>query len=119
MEKLVSWVDIPAANFERAVAFYRGILNIDFNISVHANEKMACFPTGEGAISYSPGFNPSADGTLVSLNTGDHLDATIERIVALGGTITQPKTKIEVEGLGYFALFTDSEGNRVGLYGNR
>jgi predicted enzyme related to lactoylglutathione lyase len=29
-----------------------------------------------------------------------------------------PKTKIEVEGKGYFALFIDCEGNKEGLYGN-
>jgi len=30
-----------------------------------------------------------------------------------------PKTKIEVEGRGWFALFADSEGNRVGLYADK
>ena len=27
------------------------------------------------------------------------------------------KTKIEAEGRGYFAIFIDCEGNKVGLYG--
>lgn len=118
MEKLVTWVEIPAENFGRAVKFYTHILKIEFEVYEYETEKMACFPTGEGAISYGQGFHPSANGTLVSLNRGKDLDATIERIVDLGGKIIQPKTKIEAENRGYFALFLDSEGNRVGLYGD-
>jgi uncharacterized protein len=117
-QKMISWVEIPAADFKRAVNFYSKVLNTEFNILDCEGEKMACFPTGEGAISYSKGFNPSKDGVLVSFNTEDDLEGTIERITQNGGSIHTPKTKIEAEGRGYFALFIDSEGNKVGLYGN-
>ncbi|MDD4644489.1 MAG: VOC family protein [Bacteroidales bacterium] len=119
MKKLVIWVDIPAADFKRAVKFYNAILEIDLAVTECGTEKMACFPAGDGAISFSEGFNPSKDGTLVSLNTGDDLDKTMLRVEKNGGTIICPKTKIEVEGRGYFALFIDCEGNRVGLYGDK
>lgn len=118
MEKLISWIEIPATNFERAVKFYSSALSIDFEIADFGTEKMACFPTGEGAISFAPGFKPSKDGVLVSLNTGKKLDATLAKIKNLDGKITTPKTKIEAQGRGYFAIFIDSEGNRVGLYGD-
>lgn len=118
MKNLVSWVEIPATDFYRAVKFYNSVLEIELQVVDCGLEKMACFPTGEGAISFAPGFNPSKDGVLVSLNTGDDLENTMKRIEKKGGTIVQPKTKIEVEGRGYFALFIDSEGNKVGLYGN-
>jgi len=118
MEKLISWVDIPATDFKRAVKFYNTVLEIELQEFECETEKMACFPSGEGAISFAKGFNPSKDGVLVSLNTGTDLDKTMLRIEKNGGTIIQPKTKIEVEGRGYFALFIDSEGNRVGLYGD-
>lgn len=119
MEKFISWVDIPAADFQRAVKFYTTVFNLTLEVFEHKDEKMACFPTGEGAISYAPDFNPSKDGVLVSLNTENDLDGTIKRVVANGGSIFTPKTKIEVEGRGYFAIFIDSEGNKVGLYGDR
>lgn len=77
---------------------------------------MAFFPEGEGAISLSPGFNPSRDGVLVSLHVRDDFDAVLQRVTAHGGEIAREKTKIEAEGRGYFALFIDSEGNRIGLY---
>ncbi len=36
-----------------------------------------------------------------------------------GGKIIIPKTKIEAEGRGWFAVFADSEGNRIGLYAGK
>lgn len=118
MRKLISWVEIPAVDFQRAVRFYSAILEIGLEENDCGEEKMACFPSGEGAISYAAGFKPSTDGVLVSLNTGNDLDNTIRRIEEHGGSIVQPKTKIEVEGRGFFAVFIDSEGNKVGLYGD-
>ena len=115
MKKLVCWVDIPSLDFSRAVKFYNGVLNINLQEFDCGEEKMACFPTGEGAVSFSPDFKPSANGPIVNFDCGDDLDATMVRVEKLGGQIVFPKTKIEVEGRGYFALFVDTEGNRLGL----
>ena len=118
MKKLIAWVEIPATDFQRAVDFYNTVLKLDLNAMDFGHEKMALFPNDEGAISFAPNFKPSSDGVLVSLDTGDDLDGTIKRVEENGGKIVHPKTKIEAEGRGYFALFIDSEGNKVGLYGN-
>ncbi|MCK4662617.1 MAG: VOC family protein [Bacteroidales bacterium] len=118
MKKLVSWVEIPAVDFKRAVDFYNNILQIDLEVIDCGEEKMACFPTGEGAISYAQGFKPSKNGLLVSLNTENDLGGTIIRVEKNGGEIVQPKTKIQAEGRGYFAIFIDCEGNKIGLYGD-
>jgi predicted enzyme related to lactoylglutathione lyase len=118
MEKLISWVEIPAADFKRAVKFYNAVLKIELQEVDCGSEKMACFPSGEGAISFASGFNPSKNGTLVSLNTGNDLDNTMIRVEKNGGKVIQPKTKIQAENRGYFSLFIDSEGNKIGLYGD-
>ena len=118
MDKFISWVEIPAKEFLRAVEFYNKVFNLNMEPIDYGEEKMACFPNGEGAISYAKDFNPSKDGVLVSLNTGNNLDEVLEKIAGNGGSVIQSKTKIEAEGRGYFALFIDSEGNRIGLYGN-
>ncbi len=118
MTKLIAWVDIPTENFERAVEFYSRILKIELKGIDYGHEKMACFPGGEGAISYSPDYKPGKDGVLVSFNTGNDLDGVIERVEANNGTIFQPKTRIDADELGYFAVFIDPEGNKVGLYGD-
>lgn len=118
MQKLISWVEIPAVDFNRALDFYTKVLKIKFEVVNSEKEQMACFPTGEGAISFSPGFKPSEDGVLISINTENDLEGTLDRIETCGGKTLIPKTKIEAEGRGYFATFVDSEGNRIGLYGN-
>lgn len=117
MKKLVKWVEIPAENFDRAVGFYEKILSINLEKIDCGIEKMACLPGDEGAISFAEDFKPSADGVLVSLDAGSDIDGMIRRIEKAGGRIVRAKTKIEAEGRGFFALFTDSEGNRLGLYG--
>ncbi|WP_026473741.1 VOC family protein [Alkaliflexus imshenetskii] len=117
MEKVVSWVEIPAVDFERAVKFYRSVFGWKLEPIDYGSEKMACLPQNAGAISFARDFKPSADGVLVSFNTSHQLDAVLGRITENGGTILIPKTKIEAEGMGWFATFLDCEGNRVGLYG--
>jgi predicted enzyme related to lactoylglutathione lyase len=117
MKKFISWVEIPAKDLHRAVKFYNSVMQVDLQIADFGEEKMAGFPNGEGAISQAPNFQPSSEGTIVSLNAGNEIDGVIERIMAGGGKIITGKTRIEAEGMGYFALFTDTEGNKVGLHG--
>ena len=116
MRKLISWVEIPATNIERAAKFYGKVLNLEIQVIDFGKEKMACFPNGEGAISQAPDFNPSPNGVLVSFDTEKGLNSALDIVVENGGEIVQSKTKIEAEGRGYFALIIDTEGNKVGLY---
>lgn len=119
MKKLISFFEIPAADFHRAVKFYQTILNTELTVFECEKEKMAFFPEEEGvmtgAISYAVGFRPSADGVLIHLQVDDILQ-TLTVVEQNGGKIVRPKTKIEADGMGYFALFADSEGNTIGLY---
>lgn len=116
MKKIISWVEIPAADFDRAVKFYNAVFSLEMEAISLGDEKMACFPTGDGAISFAPGIKPSREGTLVSLDAGGDIEAVLKRIEHNGGEIIKGKTKIEADDLGYFALFVDTEGNKVGLY---
>ena len=117
MQKLISWVEIPAIDFDRAVKFYNAVFKLNLQKEDFGLEKMACFPNGEGAISCVPNFKPSENGVMVSLTTADTIEATIQRIETNGGNILQGKTKIEVQGRDSFAICTDSEGNKIGIYG--
>jgi predicted enzyme related to lactoylglutathione lyase len=117
MEKFIAWIEIPAKDLNRAVKFYRSVMQVDLQVSDFGEEKMAGLPNGEGAISEAPDFHPSSEGVIVSLNVKDDMEGALERIRTGGGEIITGKTKIEAEGMGYFALFLDTEGNRLGLYG--
>ena len=116
MKKFNTWFAIPAVDFQRALKFYNAILGLEMEEVDCGIEKMACFPSGEGAISFSPGFIPSTDGVLVSLEVENDFDEVVSRIEKNGGKIFQPKTKIEAEGRGYFSLFIDTEGNKLSIH---
>jgi predicted enzyme related to lactoylglutathione lyase len=124
MKTLVAFFEIPAVDFNRAIKFYETILNVKLASVDCGHEKMAFFPEENGfcpgAISWAAdnSFLPSKDGVLVSLNV-DSIEKASETISKLGGKILISKTKIEADGRGYFSVFLDSEGNRVGLYSDR
>lgn len=122
MKKLVAFFEIPASDFKRAVNFYEKVFNLSLAIMEYGSEKMAFFPNEDGicpgAISYADNFKPSSDGVLISLNVDDMGEALLA-VEENEGRITHPKTKIEDENRGYFSLFIDSEGNRIGLYSDK
>ncbi|PXV63585.1 hypothetical protein CLV62_11372 [Dysgonomonas alginatilytica] len=119
MKKLIAFFEIPATDLERAVKFYQSVFKIKFSVHDWGQEKMAFFPEEDGicpgAISWSPTFKPSKDGILISLNC-ENMEASLSIVEKEGGKILIPKTKIEAENRGYFAVCLDSEGNSIGLY---
>ena len=110
MEKLLAFFEIPAADFSRAVKFYETVLQLELAVSECETEKMALFP--------AEGFEPSTKGVLIHFRVEDISD-TITRIEKHGGKMVRPKTKIECENMGYFAIFEDCEGNTIGLYADK
>ncbi len=116
MKKLIEWVEIPAANFKRAVKFYNAVFNLSMEEMDCGTEKMACFPTGEGGIFFKESDKPSENGTIIHLSVPDNIEQASIRVQENGGKMVLPKTKIEAEGRGFFALCLDSEGNKIGLY---
>lgn len=120
-EKVYCIFEIPTVDFHRAVDFYETVFGVQLPVFECEEEKMACFTEeGEtvGAIFHAPDYLPSEKGVIISFNCED-IDQTLEKVLRKGGKIMMPKTKIEVEGRGWFALFADSEGNRVGLYADK
>lgn len=119
MKNLVSIVEIPAIDFERARRFYESVLDISIEAIAMEGAQMGLFPCDAGSLSVvllgSQEYSPSASGVTAYLNAGNDLQAVAEKVAANGGTITVPKTFIAPES-GYFALFIDTEGNRLGLH---
>jgi hypothetical protein len=115
---VVSWVEIPARDFERARKFYTALLGAELRVETIQGAQMGFFPNDganiSGAIAAGPDYEPSAAGALVYLNAAPDLAPFLERATAAGATILVPKTEISPEA-GFFALILDSEGNRIGL----
>ena len=118
LKHYINWFEIPALNLERAVAFYNQIYGIEMETHELDNYSMAFFPANKGiggAIVMGQGCIPSETGTLVYLNGGKDLSPVLEKIEPAGGRIVLPKTQIN-DAAGYFAIFIDSEGNRLALH---
>jgi predicted enzyme related to lactoylglutathione lyase len=64
------------------------------------------------------GFNPLSEenpaGTVTVYIDTDDIEATLAKIKAKGGKVVHPKA--EIAGYGWFAIFADPTGNKVGLY---
>ena len=119
MKKLISIVEIPTADFRRAVAFYQTILGINIEEAEMDGIKMGLFPSdGEGVfvqLTNGSDYRPSTNGTIVYLNGEDDLQKIADKVELNGGKIIVPKTEIGPE-MGFFALFADTEGNKLGIH---
>lgn len=119
VQHTVVWFEIPVIDFERAQKFYAHILDGEVEETTMGEARMGFLPHVEngvsGAIIKENGAVPSSTGSLIYLNGGDDLQNVLDRIQSAGGKILLPKTQISPE-IGYFALFLDTEGNRIGLH---
>lgn len=119
MKSHISIFEIPATDISRAVHFYQAILDIPIETVEMPEMQMGIFPyEGQmvtGVIIKAEGYNPSADGVTIYLNGGDNLQPILDRVENSGGKILVPKSPHADES-GYFALFLDSEGNKIGLH---
>lgn len=117
-KNFVTWFEIPAYNHYRSVAFFNYIYQIEIT-SVELNGfAMGFFPVDSGvsgAIVTGNGCIPSEIGPLLYLNGGDDLNIILARVNEAGGRVVMGKTFLS-ETAGYFALFIDSEGNRLALH---
>lgn len=117
----LNWFEIPVRDLDRAQRFYEELLGQPLRREqMGPANVLAVFPYTEGAgvggaLKASPESAPSTAGTLVYLDAGPSLDATLDRAARLGATLLTPKVQLPGD-MGAFAHIQDSEGNRVGLH---
>lgn len=117
----VSWFEIPAIDFQQAVHFYNHIFGIEMAQNITDVNSMAFFPVTSGiggALISGPGSIPSDKGPLLYLNGGDDLNNVLNKIEEVGGRVVMTKTIISEEA-GYFAIFIDSQGNKLALHSKK
>ena len=118
VKNMVTWFEIPAYNHYRSVAFYNYIFGIEMTTVELNGFAMGFFPAENGitgAIVTGNGCVPSEIGPLIYLNAGDDLNTVLFKVNEAGGRVVLEKTFLG-ETAGYFALFIDSEGNRLALH---
>jgi predicted enzyme related to lactoylglutathione lyase len=123
MQNAISWFEIATTDINRAQKFYETIFGITMIPMDMPNIKMRMFPLDDmmtqvgGALVDSGGFHKASatDGPLIYLNANPDVQVVLDKVVEAGGSIMVPKTEISPE-YGFMAVFTDTEGNRIGLH---
>ena len=112
------WIDIGVKDLDRAVNFYRHVLNNDLSIEEYEGFKFAVF-AHEGAdvagcLVPKADFVPLPDSTLIYLNVDGRMAEACELVEQKGGKLLQPPHAIGPHG--ERALILDSEGNHLALH---
>ena len=111
------WCDIPVADLERAMTFYRSVLAIkvdrmDFDgmsFAILEHEK-----GNGGCLIPHPGYSGCDSGPLIYLNVDGHIRAAVAQVEKLGGKVLEAIHPIGPHGIR--AIVLDSEGTRVALH---
>lgn len=119
MKNLISIVEIPVVDFPRAVTFYETVLDVSIREMEMGGVRMGILPGEARAVAVvlakGEDYKPTLEGAVLYLNAGDDLQPVLDRVKQNGGQIIVPKTAISPE-MGFFALFIDTEGNKMGLH---
>ncbi|MBX3044389.1 MAG: VOC family protein [Candidatus Kapabacteria bacterium] len=116
MKAALSFFEIPAQNYERAVKFYSDVFDFSINTCKCEDEIMGMIDSEPiaGAIFYKEGYEPGKKGIIISFHFAE-ISPILEKVEKYGGEILVSKTEITDEQ-GHFTLIMDSEGNRIGLH---
>ncbi|MEQ8475168.1 VOC family protein [Fulvivirga sp.] len=119
MKSYISIFEIPATKISRAIDFYQAILDVKIEKIEMPGMQMGILPYEDqvvtAVITQAEGYNPSGDGVTIYLNGGDNLQVILDKVEKNGGKTLIPKTP-HADDSGYFAIFFDTEGNRIGLH---
>ena len=110
------WFDIPVADLDRAVAFYRAVLGVrvdkqtigEFSLGVleHEGGNVGCLVLNKEEI--------AAGGVLIYLNVNGHIRDAVSKVVPNGGSVIEDTHSLGPHG--FRAIVLDSEGNRIALH---
>jgi uncharacterized protein len=118
MGQPVAFFEVISPHHERAQKFYGEL----FGWQVAADPAMGGYglvDTGAGEDAIGGGIGPSSapgDAGVKIYVRVDDLEAFLDRAERLGGRRLVPPTDLPGE-FGRFAIFTDPDGNQVGLWG--
>ena len=109
----ISYIEIPTRDSAESAKFYEALFG--WKTTPVTGMDYITWDAGEGP---TGGFNPvskdfKAGDISIYINSAD-IEADLKQAAALGATIAFPKT--EIPGMGWWGMFKDAAGNRIGLY---
>ena len=108
--------EVSSKDYKKAIKFYQNLFG--WNISEPPGMPYGMVPA-EGDKSIGGGIAPVMDGAAPGVTfyvQVDDLQAYLTKAESLGGKILVPPSSIP--GIGSFAMFTDIDGNAIGIYKN-
>jgi len=112
----ITHIEFPADDLERASRFYSEL----FGWSLREMEGFPgylLFNAGSAESGGAIGERGKSTGEQLRVYvTVDSIDDVVRRVPELGGRVVEPKG--EIQGQGWYAVITDSEGTELGLYEN-
>lgn len=113
----VVWCDIPVADLDRAIAFYRGVLAIGVDKMDFNGMAFALFEHNEGnggCLVSESGYAGNTKGPLIYMNVDRRIRDAVAHVEPLGGKVLEAIHPIGPHG--FRALVLDSEGTRIALH---
>jgi hypothetical protein len=110
-------VEIPCSSTEKAKKFFNGVFGWE----------MSDMPGMEGYTLFKPQSGPGggfstqmkvAQGGILFHVEVEDIEAMLKKVESAGGKTVKGKTQITPE-IGHFAIFTDPDGNQIGLFAQK
>jgi predicted enzyme related to lactoylglutathione lyase len=109
----ITYVEIPANDPSAAAKFYSTLFG--WNTELTPEMDYYSFRTGDKLGGGFPKVGEMATaGDVILYLESTNINDDLRRIEGLGGKMVVPKT--EIPSMGYWAIFTDPTGNRIGLF---
>jgi predicted enzyme related to lactoylglutathione lyase len=115
MNHSICHIEIPTTDMEKATKFYQELFG--WKIEMMQGSDYALFDTGKepgGGIMKVDKVSPPMGMGLTFYVLVDSIKDTLSRAETLGGKIAKEKTA--VGNMGWFGLFSDLDGNVIGLW---
>ncbi len=104
-------VEIAAKDTKAASEFYKELCGWQIDHAPQFNYYTFRAEGGPGGGFTGP--ENSSGGVVIYVATDD-IESFLKKAESLGGKTLEPKT--EIPGIGWFAMFADPSGNRIGVY---
>lgn len=113
----IVWCDIPAADLDRAIAFYRGVLGVGVDKMDFNGMAFALFEHNEGnggCLVSESAYTGCTSGPLLYMNVDRRIRDAVAQVEKLGGKVLEATHPIGPHG--FRAIILDSEGTRIALH---
>ena len=113
----ITHFEIPADEPDRARSFYAGVFGWSFGDPIPGFENYHLFTTPVGQEGVGGAIGKRGESAPEKLRTYvqvDSVDAALQKVTELGGSVVEPKS--EVPGQGWYGVFRDTEGNELAVW---